>query len=467
MLKAINLLALTFLVSMAFSQNVLNESWFITRDGALNDDDFAWGVEVDNNNQIYWSTSEKTSGFNEKDIFVYKLNVNGNEVWSSPYYFGGDYEQQAYNSVLYNGILYVGGRTWTGYFGLDYSNALLFALDTASQDTLWTFIWDNNAKYEEVDGIAIDTSGIYISGWTHDIVSNMDAFIIKLNFAGDTVWVTQWGSGNYDSCDGHCIIDDSTIYISGLYNINSSQAYLAAFDKTTGNYKWDKQWGGNGLEDGLGLISDGKYIYQCGTTSSHADSSMFIIKYDKNGNEIWETLTNKAFKGRSMAMANDGTLYLAATSNTLGAGGEDLIIMQYDTLNGNLIEYKTWGGINDESVQDIRIKDDFMYLTGRTISYSSNTKNDAFLIKAPLFIPNSINEESLNNKFIVSPNPFLDVLNITSKEKSTLTIYSANGQLISQQNLMIGNQKIITSGWPAGIYFGICDNSERIKLIKN
>ncbi len=147
--------------------------------------DVAWGVEVDPNKDIYWVTSQSVSGFDVKDIYVYKIDSDGNELWDSPYTYGGLFEQQAYNCALKDNILYVAGRTWTGYFSLLYSDALVFALDTATQDTLWTFTWDGGFGYEEVDGLIVEDDAIYITGWTQTETNSQDAFIMKLDLDGN------------------------------------------------------------------------------------------------------------------------------------------------------------------------------------------------------------------------------------------------------------------------------------------
>lgn len=396
-----------------FGQGVLEEEWYITREGIQMAKDVAWGVDLDETGNIYWTTSQTTFGGNRKDIYTYKLNQDGAEIWDEPHIYGDNFEQQSYNCVFKNGILYVAGRTWSGPL-ITSSNALVMAIDTAIQDTLWTYVWDGGYGYEEVDGLVIEEDGLYISGWSWGETTNQDAFISKLDLMGNHIWTTTWGSPNYDQCDGHCVVDDSTVYICGLYDLSTGgDAYLAAFNKSTGAYKWHTLWGGGSAEDALGMESDGTFIYQCGNTSSFSDSTVFVNKYDKNGELIWTMLTEKAIKTRSLAFADDVSLYLAATSNTIGEGGDELIIMKIDKASGELQSYRTWGGSEDDIVHDIRIREGVMYLTGRTISFSDNDEFDAFLIKAPLFDFGSL-EVNIKNEILLYPNPnkgdlFLDV----------------------------------------------------------
>ena len=454
-MKNYTLLALLLASHTTIGQGQLQESWAIFKEGSQMAKDVAWGVALDEVGNIYWATSQTNFGGNRKDIFTYKINQQGEEVWNTPHVFGDNFEQQAYNCVFKNGIAYIAGRTWSGAL-ITSSDALLFAIDTLTQDTLWTYVWDGGFGYEEVDGLVVEEDAIFISGWTWGDTTNQDAFITRLDLNGNPQWTTTWGSSKYDQCDGHCIVDDSTVYICGLYDLSTGgDAYLAAFEKTSGDYKWHKLWGDPNTEDALGMESDGTFLYQCGNTSSFGDSTVFINKYDKNGNLIWTTKTEKAIKTRSLDFANDGTFYLAATTNTLGAGGEDLIIMQFDAVSGSLLEYQTWGDAEDESVQDIRIWDSHMYLTGRTVSFSTNNDEDAFLIKAPLFDFTNIYEDERAAKMVfVYPNPATEYFKIRIPEKKdySLKIFNTFGKLMREIKSLTENDIIHTSQFESGLY---------------
>jgi len=428
-----DLIAMLLLPLVAYGQGLLNESWALVIDGPQAAKDVAWGLDLDSLGNIYWATSQTTFGGNRKDILTYKIAPDGTQRWSSPHVYGNNFEQQAYHCVFSRGIAYIAGRSWQGAF-INSSDALLYAIDTLRQDTLWTYIWDGGYGYEEVDGLVIEEHAIFISGWTWGDSTSQDAFITKLDINGNALWTTTWGSPNYDQCDGHCVVDDSTVYICGLYDLSTAgDAYLAAFDKHSGAYKWHTLWGGAGTEDALGMESDGTFIYQCGNTSSFGDSTVFINKYDKNGNLIWTAFTGKAFKTRSLAFPGDGSLYLAATSNTLGARGEEVLIMQYDTATGALMDYRSWGGVGDEVVHDIRIQHSYLYLTGRTTSFSAGGDFDAFLIKAPLFSnPTAIDKAGAAAAYpLAYPNPASAYfrINLPASRRYELTIFDLYGRL--------------------------------------
>lgn len=115
-MKICTLIALLITASVSFGQGLLNENWFIYKEGSQMAKDVAWGVALDSLNNIYWATSQTTFGGNRKDIITYKINPDGAEIWNSPHVFGDNFEQQAYNCVFQKGIVYVAGRTWDGAF---------------------------------------------------------------------------------------------------------------------------------------------------------------------------------------------------------------------------------------------------------------------------------------------------------------------------------------------------------------
>lgn len=382
-------------------------------------EDRAWAVDLDSDGNIYWAPNLSTDAITVKDVSVHRFEPSGDTAWLAHGTYGGQYAQQAYIATFKDTILYIAGRDFHNYTPPPFisgSDAFVAAIDTSDGSVIWNYIWDGGYSYEEVDGLTVMDDGIYITGWTEDSVTSMDIFVMKLSLDGDSIWHSKWGSPLYDQADGHCIVDDSTIYVSGLYNstnaIFNGDALLAAFDRADGSYKWHQLWVGSNQEDGLGLNTDGTYLYQCGITNSHADSNVFVNKYDKHGNLIWTHLSNMATKGRSVNIAQDGTLYWATTTPSLGAGMEDILIMQLDTATGDLLSYRTWGGPENEGVQDFRLDDSHLYITGSTVSYSASGTMDALLIKAPLFGTVGIGGYETIGSFNVYPNPATSVAHI-------------------------------------------------------
>ncbi|WP_337040969.1 SBBP repeat-containing protein [Emticicia sp. 17c] len=115
----------------------------------------------------------------------------------------------------------------------------------------------------------------------------------------------------------------NTISSNGDYDI-----FVAKYDKN-GILKWVKSGGGTGEDFGYGICVDGSgNVYITGkykltatfgalTTTTAAASSMFIVKYDNNGNEQWVksttpggTITLSQIFPQDIAIDSNGDLYI-------------------------------------------------------------------------------------------------------------------------------------------------------------
>ena len=67
----------------------------------------------------------------------------------------------------------------------------------------------------------------------------------------------------------------------------------------------------------------------------------------------------------------NGNLYLAGSTSSFGAGGEDALVLKYDP-SGKLLWAKTWGGPKDDAANAIAVgPDGFLYVTGSSFSFGS------------------------------------------------------------------------------------------------
>ena len=119
---------------------------------------------------------------------------------------------------------------------------------------------------EEGNGIAVNSSGIYVTGVTTGEFGEFekgegpcliddddtDVFLMKLNFDMEIVWVRQFNSSAFDDDDGSCndevacsvaINDENSIYVAG--SVNSSQGLLVRYNED-GTREWFRRLGGNG-----------------------------------------------------------------------------------------------------------------------------------------------------------------------------------------------------------------------------
>lgn len=75
--------------------------------------------------------------------------------------------------------------------------------------------------------------------------------------------------------------------------------------------------------------------------------------------------------GNAVATDSAGNIYIAGSTTSFGAGGQDVLLLKYDS-SGNLIWAKTWGGPNNDSGNAVLVGNDgSVYVVGQTQSYGA------------------------------------------------------------------------------------------------
>ncbi len=367
-------LTLTFLLAILsvtlFSQTF---QWAKQMGGTTNDE--CHSVAIDASGNVYTTgffsgtvdfdpgvgTYNLTSAGLE-DIFVSKLDANGNFVWAKKI---GDisYDEGRAITTDLNGNIYI-----TGYFGftVDFNpgsatynltsagNADIFVLKLNSNGT---FLWARGmggADYEESNAIAVDDAGnIYTTGNYTSSPADFDPgagtcnlttgyeeiFISKLDASGNFIWAKQLGGPGIDRCFSIALDNNGNVYTtgvfegtadfdpgSGTYNLvtNGAQDIFISKLSTNGNLVWAKHMGGLSQDDGYSITVDAnENVYTTGVFSGTADfdpdtgiynltyGNIFVSKLDINGNFVWARQMggSNGGSGYSIALDSFGNIY--------------------------------------------------------------------------------------------------------------------------------------------------------------
>jgi hypothetical protein len=248
-------------------------------------------------------------------------------------------------------------------------------------------VW-NRSNYELTGlrgmGIWGDSNGIYIVCNKYNATAtNYDIAILKYDFNGDSVWTRIWEEPTGQ--EGHSIWGDGThIYVVGtLFDINTLNfdLILAKWD-TDGNFIWNQTWGGTGSELGNSISGNGTNIYTTGIieNSNTGQSDVLLVKWDSNGNVIW----NRSWGGPLYDMASsvyaDGlNVYIVGSTLSFGAINSDVLVAKWD-LEGNFKWYGTW--VSEQYYVGNSIWSDgaYVYTTGYG-KVLRDSKNDQHIIK--------------------------------------------------------------------------------------
>ena len=106
------------------------------------------------------------------------------------------------------------------------------------------------------------------------------------------------------------------------------------------------------------------------TTTPKVVVGTFVKAYGDSGSEV----------AKDLALASDGTTISTGYTTSYGTGDKDIFISKTD-INGNVIWFKTWGGIADEEAESIAVSEDGSFvISGDTFSYG-NGDSESVIIK--------------------------------------------------------------------------------------
>ena len=160
-----------------------------------------------------------------------------------------------------------------------------------------------------------------------------------------------------------------SIYVSG--RSAGSRCITIKYD-ADGNTIWEKVYNSSGVSAGRGNATDPLgNLYVVGVSSNGTNDDYFIIKYDSDGNTIWQKTYNSGLTDWAHAVATDlqGKIYVTGYSvNT--SGNEDWFTVKYDT-SGNTLWQKVCDGGSLDKARDIAVDTSGnVYVTG--FSYSTH-----------------------------------------------------------------------------------------------
>ena len=267
-------------------------------------------------------------GKGDQDAIIVKFDADGNVIWKKN--FGGA-SKDGFSSVAVTGSGFVavgisdfdsfGTGDWASVGGKGDWDAIIVKFDTNGN-----VVWKKNFGGE--------AGNSFIA-----VAESSDGFI-----AVGSTWETSFGNGDWASVEGK----------------GNRDAIIVKFD-TNGNVVWKKNFGGSDddsfssvvVSDDSYVVVGGSFRFSMDLKEDHGDA--LIVKYDKNGNVIWE----KIFGGRdsdgfSSVVVSDDSYVVVGYSSSGSFGNGDwtgvakkgniaATMVKFDT-NGNVVWKKNFGG---------------------------------------------------------------------------------------------------------------------------
>lgn len=365
-----------------FSSNGLYDGFIIKNDssGVLQfvkkiggmDNDKALSIDVASNgdfavtgffNQSMTIENTTINASGDQDIFVARYSANGGLIWLKS--FGGT--------------------------GIEQGNAIHF---------------DNNGNII----VTGEFSGTCNFGGTSltAVDNSIDVFVLKLNDQGQTLWVKK-GSGSATDRGIDVEVDDNGgIYVCGEFSdtvefdlVHNNQMYNAMFlikYSPSGQEQWFRHMG-SGSQLNAGSIAlknnnifftgnfDGTLYFIINKDPSNSltgiyENSIFLTKYDLNGNLIWKKANSSESDLRcgKVVVDNSNRIFVAGDflcqfseyADEYGSGifrsqgSWDNFITQFDQL-GNWVEARQYGGRYTDYLYAMTIKTNQLVTAGSYI----------------------------------------------------------------------------------------------------
>jgi len=299
---------------------------------------FTGTVDFDPNSGVY----NLSSNLGSKDIFIQKLDPNGNLIWAKHMGGGGGDEGKSIFIDNFGNVFSIG--TFHGTVDFDPGIGVTNLISQGNSDIYiqkldsdGNFIWAKSigtSVNEYGVSITVDSSGnVYSTGIFYGItdfdpnvgIYNLsaignysDVYILKLDMDGNFIWAKRVGGNSIDHAKSIKLNSLGEIYISGYFRLTvdfnpnagvnnqssngDSDIFLLKLD-TDGNFIWVKSFGGIQQDVITSMVLDGMdNVYLAGNFRSTVDfdpnagvvnytsignRDIFIEKLDLDGNFSW------------------------------------------------------------------------------------------------------------------------------------------------------------------------------------
>jgi hypothetical protein len=225
-------------------------------------------------------------------IYLVKVDANGDSLWTKYFNYLPEQHAEMIIETSDKNLLIVGeGSKITG------SDLDVYAVETDSMgDSLWTKTYSRTQLHNWEFGkglIEFSDSVYFICGTSWNLNNNSyDIILIKINQNGDSIWTKLIGDSYENTANCIQLVSDSTFIVAGttIKDTNTTiQAYLLKVD-FNGDTIWTKTYGGDAIDilywvestNDKGFITSGS----CESSNIDLGPGFYIIKTDSAGRKI-------------------------------------------------------------------------------------------------------------------------------------------------------------------------------------
>ncbi|NIA03060.1 MAG: hypothetical protein GWP12_00760 [Nitrospirae bacterium] len=272
------------------------------------------------------------------DFYMLKLDPAGEVEWEQK---SGGNERDVCEAIIQtkDGGYLAAGDTWLNFYD---SDIFLIKIDPNGN-----IEWDLNIGGGEEDG-AYDVqqtpdNGYIIAGYTRSISDlSYVAYIAKTDPDGAVEWKKEFGGSGNDQF--YSITQQDNGYVAAGYteSFNELSDIYVVKVNLDGEKVWEKVYGEDETQEDARSIkrtSDGGFILAGKTNEySYGSFDMYLIKLCRNGTLEWSQVFGGQYNdiGYSVLQSSDEGYVIAGQTKSLGGGGDAYIVKTEGTEESTL-----------------------------------------------------------------------------------------------------------------------------------
>lgn len=303
-------------------------------------------------------------------------------AWEFTY---GDYSDDGANSVAFTadrGYIVAG---YSGSYGAVMKDVFVLKLNNYGMTT-WSRIYGGTGTDIAKSIIPTPDGGYLFAGWTSSFRTYYwDAWVVKLNEVGDTVWTRVISSTRDVVANCAILASDSGYIVAGKMVTYESTNFWVAKLGPSGHLLWSRTYRGSaGIGCGAYSIAptpDNGYIVAGYYTQLGPTDDIWILKLNDLGDSIWARSYNHGSGDNAYCITTtlDGGYIAAGVTHPSGTPYLDALVLRLNA-SGDTLWTRTYGGTGDDQAYSIIATSNGGYLLAGWTTSIADGNYDAWLL---------------------------------------------------------------------------------------
>jgi len=330
-----------------------------------------------------------------KDLWIIKTDANGNVQWSKSY--GGSKEDIGY-AIITTAKAYIAVGS-SKSFSLGGEPDIYVVKVDFNGNLIWSFTYGNSFFEEGYDIVEVPnnagTTAYAVTGYKGEGngIGFDDAFLMKISASGSLIWFRDFRflfSGTILNSTGYALMlqgNNNLIVTGTVDDVSSTHKDVLLFKSdSNGNLQWNYRYGSSNDEEGFALAPNemgGQVI--TGYTAANAAmlQDILLMRTDANGNLVWtKSYGEKGTDiGEDVIMTSNGNHAIGGYSNSFQPNGNQAVLVQTD-MTGNLLSTHMYGDAGfDDAYGLVQANDGGFNLGGSATQSFGSIDENGYMIK--------------------------------------------------------------------------------------